>query len=103
MVLQMLFCVIYCRAMATSPVVKPRKLWTDESMKAAVASVVNETLGLQEASRVYNIPVETIRQRANGSVRMGCKPGPTTVLTDEEEDKLVSYLISMADMGYGIK
>ena len=26
-----------------------------------------------------------------------------TVLTDEEEDKLVSYLISMADMGYGIK
>jgi len=89
--------------MATSSVVKPRKLWTDESMKAAVASVVNETLGLREASRVYNIPVETIRRRVNGSVRMGCKPGPTAVLTDEEEDRLVSYLISMADMGYGIK
>jgi len=88
MVLQMLFCVIYCRTMATSSVVKPRKLWTDESMKAAVASVV---IGLREASRVYNIPVETIRRHVNGSVRMGCKPGPTgptTVLTDEEEDKL---------------
>jgi len=88
--------------MATNCVVKPRKLWTDESMKAAVVSVVNETLGLREASRVCNIPVETIRRRVNRSVRMGCKPGPTTVLTDEE-DKLVSYLISMADMGNGIK
>jgi len=89
--------------MATSSVVKPRKLWTDESMKAAVASVFNETLGLRKARRVYNIPVETIRWCVNGSVRMECKPGPPTVLTDEEEDKLVSCLISMADMGCSIK
>ena len=88
--------------MATSLIVKPRKLWTEESMRAAVSSVVNETLGLREASRMYNIPVETIRRRVNGSVSMGCRPGPSTILTDEEE-KLVAYLITMADMGYGIK
>ena len=34
---------------------------------------------------------------------MGCRPGPSTVLTDEEEEKLVAYLITMADMGYGIR
>jgi len=36
-------------------------------------------------------------------VKVGCKPGPSTILTDEEEDKLAAYLITIADMGYGIK
>jgi len=42
--------------------------------------------------------VETLRRHAhvNGSVKVGCKPGPSTILTYEEEDKL-------ADMGYGIQ
>ena len=66
-------------------------------------AVISDTLGLCEASRHYNIPVETIRKRVNGSVKMGCRPGPSTILTEEEEDKLVSYLITMADMGYGIR
>ena len=33
---------------------------------------------------------------------MDCKPGPKTVLTKEEEDRLMNYLIQMADMGYGL-
>ena len=33
---------------------------------------------------------------------MDCRPGPPTVLTKEEESKIVSYLIQMADMGYGL-
>jgi len=91
-------------AMATSSTsTVKRKLWTEESMEAAVSSVLNDNKGLREAARLYNIPVETLRRRVNGSVKVGCKPGPSTVLTDEEEDKLAAYLITMADMGYGIK
>ena len=44
-----LLCVFYCsgeRTIATSSVVKPHKQWTEESMKAAFTSVVNESLGL---------------------------------------------------------
>ena len=76
-----------------------RKLWTEESIKAAVSSVLNDNKGLREAARLYNIPVETLRRR---SVKPGSKPGPGTILT-EEEDKLAAYLVIMADMGYGIK
>ena len=32
-------------------------------------------------------------------VKDGCKPGPGTVLTEEEEERLAAYL---ADMGFGL-
>ena len=33
---------------------------------------------------------------------MGARPGPANILTDEEEDMLVKYLVEMADMRYGL-
>ena len=69
-----------------------RKLWSDESMLAATSSV---------ASRTYNVPFDTLRRRVNGSVKPGCKPGPSTVL-GEEEDRLANYLIQMSEMGFGL-
>ena len=69
-----------------------RKLWSQESMEAAVQSV-QEGMGLREASRLYNVPIETLRRRVTGKVELDCRPGPPTVLTQEEE---------MADMGYGL-
>ena len=80
-----------------------RKLWTEESMEAAVSSILNENKGLREAARLYNILVETSGRCVNGSVKLGFKPGPGTILTEEVEDKLAAYLVTMADMGYGIK
>ena len=65
-----------------------RKLWSEESMSAAVSSVINDNKGLREAARLYNIPVETLRRHATGMVEDGCKPGPSTVLTEEEESTL---------------
>ena len=51
-----------------------RKLWTEESMGAAYQAVLDGK-GLREASRIYHVPLETLRRRVNGSVAMGCKPG----------------------------
>ena len=51
---------------------------------------------------VYNLPVETLRRRVNGLVVLNCTPGPSTVLTEEEEEKLATYLVQMSDMGFGI-
>ena len=78
------------------------KLWSDISMSAAMNSILKENKGLREAARLYNVPIETLRRRVNGSVDLHCKPGPATVLTEEEEEKLAEYLIQMADMGFGI-
>ena len=71
-------------------------------MKAATNGVQNENMTIREASRLYNLPFETLRRCVNGSVIPGSRPGPATVLTEAEEEQLASYLIQMADMGFGL-
>lgn len=61
-----------------------RKLWSQESMKAAVQSVA-EGRGLREASWLYNVPVEMLRRCVTGKVDIDCRPGSPTVLTESEE------------------
>lgn len=81
--------------------VTKRKLWADESMINAVKSV-QEGKGLREASRLYNVPVETLRRRVTGAVDIVCRPGPPTVLTEDEEERLAVYITDMAEMGFGL-
>ena len=78
-----------------------RKFWTDESMEAAYQAVLDGK-GLRETSRLYNVPVETLRRRVNGSVGLGCKPGPATILNNEQEDLLCDYIIKIGNMGFGM-
>ena len=56
-----------------------RKLWSQESMEAAVQSV-QEGKGLWEASCLCSVPAETLRWRVTGKVELDCRPGPLTVL-----------------------
>ena len=58
------------------------KLWSEESMSAAVSSIVNDNKGLREAARLFNILVETLCRHVTGMVKDGCKPGPDTVLSE---------------------
>ena len=78
-----------------------RKQWSAESMKAAT-DLVKSGGGLREAARLCNVPVETLQRRATGQVSEDCRPGPPTVLTDEEETKLADYLLQMSAMGFGL-
>ena len=59
-------------------------------------------MGLRQAARAYNVPVETLRLRVAGIVDIDCRPGPPTVLTKEEESRLAEYCVIMADMGFGL-
>lgn len=76
-----------------------RKVWTKESMATAVRSV-EAGMGIREASRLYNIPFETLRRRANHVVPLECWSGAPNVLTDDEEHQLAVYCVKMADMGF---
>ena len=87
--------------MALSKSKHVRKLWTKESMAAAMKCVEN-SMGIREASRLYNLPYETLRCRTTHVVSLERTPGPSTVLTSEEEEQLVSYLIKMPDMRFGL-
>ena len=62
-----------------------RKQWSDVSMAAAVNCVQKDGKGLRETACLYNLPVESLRRRVIGSVELNCRPGPPTVLTEEEE------------------
>ena len=79
------------------PTVTKRKVWSEESMKVAVKNVLQDGGGIRETSKLYNIPIETLRPRVNGSVSIDCRPGPSTVLTEEEEGCLANYLVQMSD------
>ena len=70
-------------------------------MSSAVA-FCSQGGGLREAARKYNVPLATLHRRVNGSVKIGCKPGPDPVLPPEAEKKLYDYIIEMADMGFGL-
>ena len=70
---------------------------------AATVRSAREGMGLRESARLYNVPVETLRRRVISSVDLGCKSGPPTVLTKEEEDMLARYLVEMADMRFGLR
>ena len=79
-----------------------KKLWSEENMEAATKGLQSKNMTIREASKLYNVPFEVLRRHVNGSVIPGCRPDPATVLTEEEEEYLASYLIQMAQMGFGL-
>ena len=71
-------------------------------MIAAYESVKKEEIGIREAGRHCNVPHETHRRRVFGNVELYCKLGPSTVLTADEEKRLVKYILDMGEMGFGL-
>ena len=45
------------------------------------------------AARLYGVPRRTLGDRVKGRVCHGTSPGPSTVLTKQEEDSLVLYIL----------
>ena len=49
----------------------------------------------------YNAPLTSLYRKVNGIVKMGCRPGPSPILSSAE-DRLAQYLKDMADMRFGL-
>ena len=83
--------------------VKQKRLqWSIESMCEAVKAVKIEGKGLRQAAREYDVPIATLKRKVDDQVAVRAKPGPSTVLTRDEETKLCKYCFDMCDMGYGL-
>ena len=78
-----------------------KRKWTDEVMKAAVASVLSGQLSYRQAALQYDIPRSTIRDHASGKSQPGIRRGQQPILKLEEEEALVEWSIKMAEIGYG--
>lgn len=75
-------------------------LWTDEQLREALATV-DDGMSMRKATTTFNIPYSSFREWCYG-IRSTRKKGPPTVLSPEEEDELVKYMIQMCDRGYGL-
>ena len=68
-----------------------------ESMKRANDDITMQKKGLRQAAREYDVPVTTLKRRVDGVLPADCKPGPSTV-----QERLVKYVIEMAQRGFGL-
>jgi len=77
-----------------------RKIWSDESMKAALEAVAAGQ-SMSEAAREHGIPKTTLHDRVSGKVIHSVKPGPRPYLSPKEKGNLGLFLKQCAKLGYG--
>ena len=58
------------------------------------------TISANKASNVYGIPKGTVINKLHRGEDTKGKPGPDTVLTEEEEDLIAKWILDMAKVGY---
>ena len=75
--------------------------WSVDTLLQALDDIQSNGLSFRAAETKYNIPKSTLNDYATGKSLAGCKPGPASVLTAEEERKLVDWAVEMATIGYG--
>ena len=69
-------------------------------MIASISAVRDDKMSIAQAAREHNVPKKTLDDRIKNKVVYGTHPGPSTVLTQVEEDALMSYLIYMGGSGF---
>ena len=74
--------------------------WSDISMREALDAIHNG-MSVSKASVMYGIPRTTLNDHKLGKVKPGVKAGPPSLLSTAEEDDLVKFLLTSADIGYG--
>ncbi|XP_057662210.1 uncharacterized protein LOC130897395 [Diorhabda carinulata] len=75
--------------------VDPRK-WTEKNMQKAVEDVINKKMGVNEASRLYEIPSRTLRRSKQ-------RIGRPSELGYENELKLVAHIKKLESIGFPLE
>ena len=96
MLRKVFFIVIFVRVEC----LQKRKLWKDDDMVKAMKALKDDGVSLRSAAINFNVPRKTLEDSVKGKTQHGVKPGPRTVLTMEEEDSLVLYLVYMSKCGF---
>lgn len=61
---------------------------------------VGNGMSYGNASKAFNIPKTTLIYKNSGKIPMTGKPGPPTLLSSDEEDMLVKWLIFVSNRGF---
>jgi hypothetical protein len=57
-------------------------------------------MSVYKASKIFNVPESTLRDRTRNKVSVDCSRGAARLFTEEEEKSLVDYLVYMSTIGY---
>ncbi|XP_057672915.1 uncharacterized protein LOC130904268 [Diorhabda carinulata] len=82
--------------------VDPRK-WTAKNMQKAVEDVINKKMGVNEASRLYEIPSRTLRRHILKGWRSKQRIGRPSELGYENELKLVAHIKKLESIGFPLE
>jgi hypothetical protein len=76
--------------------------WNEADMTAAVNIVKSSSnISVRKAAVLWNVPRTTLRDRLDGRVALGAKPGRKPHLNFSLEEKLVDYASNRAKLGIG--
>ena len=75
--------------------------YTKESVLLAVEDVRSNKLTTRKAAQQYGIPKSTLALYVSGKLQIGVRPGPASILSPEEEQRIVDYAVHMGQIGYG--
>ena len=81
---------------------KKRKLWSNESMCAAMKAVKNG-MNVRRAAVEHGVPRMTLRDRITGRVVHGTKPGPKPRRSLPEEKETAAFMVQSSTAEYGKK
>ena len=73
--------------------------WTNASLKVAIDAVTDQGMKVRCAAHTFGIPPTSLRNHLFGKV-VGRKRETKTVLSQEEEEKLIEYCFKMQDVGH---
>ncbi|XP_057312355.1 uncharacterized protein LOC130653871 [Hydractinia symbiolongicarpus] len=84
--------------------------WNEDQMKTAIECVKRKEMSIRKAASSFNVPLESLRRCCNGQLKqlsgenMHKKQlGPIrTVLTEEQETDLESYILALDNSFYGL-
>lgn len=78
-----------------------RKQYSEETIKRCL-QVIASGKTVYAGCKQFGIPMSTIRYRMSGLWKEKYKPGPESVLTKSEEQKIVRWLGDMQDRGFPV-
>ena len=76
------------------------KSGNEEKLHKAYEAVKTDRMTLRQASEVFGVPKSTLHDRLTGKVLFGSHSGPSRLMSEREEEELVSFLIHCASVGY---
>lgn len=76
-----------------------KKIYSEDDLQNALKAIQKENKGIREVSKMFNIPRSTLQFRL-GPKFSKIQHGPPTILTNEEENVLVKWILVSSAKGF---